>query len=188
MSEVKKKCRQYSIEYLNFGFTTSPSNSQLSMCLLCNRVLSNKAMKPSRLKDHLVQIHPDKANKDRQFFVDLKNKQVKGSITNVFDKKDNENKKGQLASYNLSHLFAKCGHPFTSGEKLVLPAIKEVISTVLNRDPTSVIQSIALSNDSVARRINEMGGNVENQTCDILKTSTFSLQLDETSPLMATLY
>ena len=96
-------------------------------------------------------------------------------------KKTMKIKKGQLASYNLSLLIAKSGHPFTSGEKLVLPAIKEVISTVLIQDPTSVIQTIPLSNDSVARRINEMGSNVENQICDILKTSTFSLQLDETS-------
>lgn len=34
-----------SMDYLKFGFIKSPSNTKLSMCLLCNRVVSNEAMK-----------------------------------------------------------------------------------------------------------------------------------------------
>ncbi|CAH1991094.1 unnamed protein product [Acanthoscelides obtectus] len=34
------------------------------MCLLCNKVLSNDAMKPSKLQDHLRRCHPDKTEKD----------------------------------------------------------------------------------------------------------------------------
>ncbi|KAE9522795.1 hypothetical protein AGLY_016836 [Aphis glycines] len=30
------------------------------MCLICNKVFSNEAMKPSRLQEHLQKVHPDK--------------------------------------------------------------------------------------------------------------------------------
>ena len=37
-------------------------------CVLCNAVLSNKAMKPSKLKRHLQQKHPEHEDKDLWFF------------------------------------------------------------------------------------------------------------------------
>ena len=56
----KRKCRQYSEEYLQICFISSPSNVQLPMCLLCGKPFSNKAMKPSRLSNHLEKKHADK--------------------------------------------------------------------------------------------------------------------------------
>ena len=38
------------------------------MYLLCNKVFSNEAMKPSRLSEHLTKIHPDKLAKVQHFF------------------------------------------------------------------------------------------------------------------------
>ncbi|KAJ8939125.1 hypothetical protein NQ318_012365 [Aromia moschata] len=60
MAESKKKCRQYSVDYLKFGFIPSLSDKQLPMCIVCNKVLSNDAMKSSKLEDHLRRCHPDK--------------------------------------------------------------------------------------------------------------------------------
>ncbi|KAL0161518.1 hypothetical protein M9458_045243, partial [Cirrhinus mrigala] len=62
---------------------------------------------------------------------------------------------------------------------MVIPLIKEVISTVMERDPTQV--SIPLNNDTVARRINEIGADTEEQLCAILCDSPFSYQMDETT-------
>lgn len=181
MAQNKKKCRQYSIEYLNYGFIASPTNAQLPLCLLCEQVFSNEAMKPSRLKEHLMKIHPDKANRERPFFQALKDKHGRRTISSLFAKKSSQSDSGLVASYNISLLIAKSGQPFTVGEKLVLPAIKEVISTVMERDPTQVLNSIPLSNDTVARRINEMGADTEEQLCAILRDSPFTIQLDETT-------
>uniref|UniRef100_A0A3Q3VS94 HAT C-terminal dimerisation domain-containing protein n=1 Tax=Mola mola TaxID=94237 RepID=A0A3Q3VS94_MOLML len=55
--------------------------------------------------------------------------------------------------------------PLTLGQKLVLPAIKEVISSVTERDPTPALKSIPLSNDTVPHRINEMDTDTEEQLC-----------------------
>ena len=69
---AKKKCRQYSLDYLKFGFVPSPFNEQRPMCLICQAVFSNEAMKPSRLREHLYKMHAEKANEGLNFFKRLK--------------------------------------------------------------------------------------------------------------------
>lgn len=88
---------------------------------------------------------------------------------------------GLQASYNLSHLIEKNGKPHTIGEKLILPAIREVLTTVMKVDPEPIVKAIPLSNDTVSSRINEMAGDTEQQLCDILKNTDFAVQLDETT-------
>jgi len=45
-----KKCRHHSKEYLSIGFTsTDPEDKQLPQCVLGYDILSNEAMKPSKL-------------------------------------------------------------------------------------------------------------------------------------------
>ena len=68
---TKNKCRQYSVDYLKFGFIESPSKSQLPLCLLCEKLFSSEAMKPSRLKVHLTTMHSDKACKSVSYFQSL---------------------------------------------------------------------------------------------------------------------
>lgn len=67
MAESEKKCRQYSVDYLKFGFLPSKADKRLPMCLLCNKVLSNDSMKPSKLEDHLRRCHPDKIGTDLKY-------------------------------------------------------------------------------------------------------------------------
>lgn len=67
----KKKCRQYSVEYLKYGFVKAPHTQQQPMCPMCEKVFSNKAMKPSKLLEHLTKMHSDKAEKDIAYFHSL---------------------------------------------------------------------------------------------------------------------
>jgi len=48
--QVKKTCRQYSVEYLKYGFVTAPHSEQQPMCLLCKKHFRTK---PSRLLEDL---------------------------------------------------------------------------------------------------------------------------------------
>ena len=83
----KRRCRQYSEEYLRFGFIRFPSNVQLPMCLVCGKSFSNAAMKSSRLLDHLKNKHADKKDKHVSFFQDLKDKFGKrNTITSMMTK------------------------------------------------------------------------------------------------------
>uniref|UniRef100_A0A5S6QPJ2 DUF4371 domain-containing protein n=1 Tax=Trichuris muris TaxID=70415 RepID=A0A5S6QPJ2_TRIMR len=181
MSESKRKCRQYSSDYLKYGFVPSRSNRQLPMCLICEKVLSNEAMKPSRLLDHLTRLHPDKAHRDLLYFQSLReklNKQLK--LKNMCPSTSEvEDSDGLRASYNISLLIAKTGKAHIIGEELLLPVISEVVKTVLHKPAADIVKKIHLSNDTVQRRIDEMGKNVEDVLCNILRRTQFSLQLDE---------
>ena len=161
------------MEYLKFGFIPSPSNEQLPMCLLCNSVFSNEAMKPSRLQEHLNKKHPDKANADIAYFQGLKDRHAnRKTIKSLFDRSTVVSERGLKASYAISLLIARTGKPHSIGEMLIKPAISEVIKTVLDQDPTQVLSAIPLSNNTVSRRIDEMGRDVENQLCHELSVTT----------------
>ena len=70
--QMKKKCRQYRVEYLKDGFRPAPKIQQQPMCLLDEKVFSNEAMKPSRLLDHLKRIQSNKADKNLEYFQSLR--------------------------------------------------------------------------------------------------------------------
>ncbi|XP_068234219.1 protein FAM200C-like [Palaemon carinicauda] len=131
--------------------------------------------------DHLKVKHPEKTNKDVAYFRDLKVKfEKRSTIGGLFKSHGNEVEKGLIASYKVSKLIAKCGKSHTIGETLIIPAVKEIISTMM---PTQkdITPSIPLSNSSVSSRIDEMASDIENKLYDELKTTQFSLQLDETT-------
>ena len=112
MAEKKKKCRQYSVDYLKFGMIPSPLNVQLPMCLLCEQTFSNESMKPSRLSNHLKSMHSDKSMKDVSFFQQLRDKYIQRQTISAFvDKSVVQNTDGLLASYSISLLIAKAGKP-----------------------------------------------------------------------------
>ena len=94
-----------------------------------------------------------------------------------FGEIDRQNTDGLVASYNISLLIAKSGRPHTIGEKLILPAIQEAVTTVKHSDVRSVNQSIPLSNDTITRRINMMASDVEKTLCSILKQRNFLFKL-----------
>ena len=78
-------------------------------------------------------------------------------------------------------MIAKKGLPFPVGESLLVPAVKEIISTVMEKDSAPVLQAIPLSDTTVKRRIDEMGANIEEQLCEVLQKTFIGIQLDETT-------
>ena len=92
-----------------------------------------------------------------------------------------QNNDGLLASYSISLLIAKAGKAHTIGKYSILPAIEKVITTVMHRDGHSIVKSIPLSNNSVARRIDEMASDVESTLCGMLLSRKFAIQIDEST-------
>ena len=64
---------------------------------------------------------------------------------------------------------------------MVAPAVKEIIFTVMEKDPAPVPRTVPLSDSTATRRIKEKGSNIEDHLCEILRNFSFSLQLDETT-------
>ena len=75
--QSKKKCRQYSKEYLQFGFIHVPNKPQIPLCLICESTLVNDSMRPYKLKEHLENKHPSKIDKGLEYFKLLAERRVK---------------------------------------------------------------------------------------------------------------
>ncbi|KAK9703844.1 hypothetical protein QE152_g29127 [Popillia japonica] len=72
-----KAVRQYSVDYIAFGFVPSPADRTRPMCLICSNVFSNEGMKPSRMRDHLEKMHSDKKDKPAEYFKKLRDDREK---------------------------------------------------------------------------------------------------------------
>ncbi|CAL4069977.1 unnamed protein product, partial [Meganyctiphanes norvegica] len=89
---------------------------------------------------------------------------------------------GLHASYNIAMLMEKSGNPHNIAEELLLPVVIEVLKTVLHHEsPEQIIKAILLSINTVQIRMDKMAGNIEETLCNKLKTTTFSLQIDEST-------
>ncbi|KAG7175940.1 SCAN domain-containing protein 3-like 20, partial [Homarus americanus] len=61
--------RKYIDGYINYGFTSILTDGiEKHQCVLRFKVLGNNSMRPSKLKHHLMTIHPQYAERDTDFF------------------------------------------------------------------------------------------------------------------------
>ena len=180
MSKIsKKKVRQYSNVFLKFGFIPAAHDERSPFCLLCLQTLTNESMKAGRLENHLKAKHPNHVKSNLQYFKTLKtNFEKRTKITSLFANQTASLNRTLEASYAISLLIAKSGKNHTIGEDLLKPAITVFVRKVLQIDDKDV-QAMALSNNTVSRRIDEMGQDVELQLIEKLKSQKFSLQIDE---------
>ncbi|XP_062860404.1 protein FAM200B-like [Trichomycterus rosablanca] len=63
-----------------------------------------------------------------------------------------------------SHRIAKAKKPHTIAEELILPAAMDMVREVLDQSAADKLKTIPLSNDTIARRIEDMSGNIKQQT------------------------
>lgn len=91
----------------------------------------------------------------------------------MFASTSESNDDGLRASYNISLLIAKSGKPHTIGEQLILPAVEEVLKTVLHKSSFDILKRIPLSNNTVQRRIDEMSSDIERSCVLIYKKLIF---------------
>ena len=73
---------------------------------------------------------------------------------------------------------------YNTGESLIKPSILIAAELVLGKDKTNVLSQIALSNDTVKGRIDELSHNIKDQLLDQIKESPFfAIQCDETTDI-----
>ena len=182
MAKAKKKCRMYNIDYLKFGFVESVTDKRLPMCLICEKVFPNDAMKPGRMEDHLSKCDPAKKGENLKFFQALKTKLLRRpTVSNMFNSASCRSDDGVQASYEIALLIAKTGEAHTIGERLILPAASIILNRVAQKPAHDILKRIPLSNNSIQRRIDEMGDDVEYNLCMHLQETCFAVQLDEST-------
>ncbi|KFD60732.1 hypothetical protein M514_27088 [Trichuris suis] len=129
-------------------------------------------MKPSRLKEHLEKIRPDKGGKDFNYFKSLREKfEKRPTLSNMFSTRTGLEMDGLRASFNISLMIARSGKAHTIGEELFLPVISEGLHTILHMPAAETIKSIPLSNNTVQRPIDKMGEDLEETLCNFLKST-----------------
>ncbi|XP_065654637.1 zinc finger BED domain-containing protein 5-like [Hydra vulgaris] len=180
-SASKKKIRQYSEEYLKFGFIPAVHDARLPFCLLCQQFLSNESMKPGRLEVHLKAKHKDQINSNLNYFQILKkNYEKRATLKSLFTAHNVNINRTLEASYQVLLLIAKSGKNHTIGEQLIKPSISTFVKTVFGKDDQDA-KTMILSNNTVSRKIDEMRIDVEIQLIEKLKTILFWVQMDEST-------
>ena len=79
---AKKRVKRKYKEDCKYGFGTSGSdNHQLPLCIICNLILWNETLVPSKLSRHLETNHKSLKDKPKAYFENLvfqKDKEAKG--------------------------------------------------------------------------------------------------------------
>lgn len=183
---AKKGCRKnysrkYQEEYLRYGFVSSNDDPPLPMCVVCSKTLSNESMKPTKMLRHLKTNHHALEDKPVEYFQRLKS-DLKGRIHKMSDFTQTESA-AIRTSFRIAHRIAKCKKPFNIAETLIKPCLLDTTTEMLNVTKNKV-ESIPLSSRTIARRVEAIALNIEEQLCTHLKKSgLFALQFDESTDI-----
>ena len=61
--------RKYDPEYIKYGFISAGNDLEpKTQCVECAQILSNEALKPSKLQRHLESKHPEVKHKHKEYF------------------------------------------------------------------------------------------------------------------------
>jgi hypothetical protein len=173
--------RQYDASYIQFGFVVlNDEGVPKPQCVVCSAVLSNDAMKPSKLKRHLHTKHSELISKPVEFF-ERKRADLKGRQKQIFQL-SHINIAALRASYKVALRIAKAKKPYIIGETLVSGCVKDVCLEMLGEQAAKKVGQVPLSNDTIARRIHDIADDIEDQLIEqIKKAKYFALQLDEST-------
>ncbi len=179
----KKKRRKYQKEFIQYGFTCHAKNQvEHPQCVLCGHILANESLKPVKMKRHLETRHPDHAQKPIQFF-QRKETALLGQKSVIYGQATVPTK-ALAASYEVAHLVAKAQKPHTIAESLLLPAATAMTGAMHGETIANALKTIPLSNDTMSRRIFDIVEDMKCQLLERVKSSRFSLQLDESTDMV----
>ena len=176
------KKRKYLDDYIKFGLVSLlKRDTEIPQRVICYKTLSYDAMRPSCLKQHLTTAHSALADKPKAFFV-MKSHSLKKTKLDMTGTLQQRFSNVDEASYKMAMLIAKNKKSYNIGKSFVKPSILVAAELVLGKDKANMRVKIALSNDTVKGRINELSQDIKDQHLDQIKESPFfAIQCDETT-------
>ncbi len=149
---------------------------------MCAEVLANDSMKALQIKRHLETKHAGIKNKPAEYFKrkldGLHQQQATISVHSTVSKQCLE------ASYVVAKRIGKLGKPHTIAKTLILPAAQDMCRIMIGDSAAAKLGAVPLSNDTVARRIEDMSNDIREQTDRVRKKSPYyALQLDESTDI-----
>lgn len=86
--------------------------------------------------------------------------------------------------YLVAELVAKSKKPHTAAEKIILPACKMIVNEILGPGAVKQVAKIPLSDNTIARQIEEMSVDIEKVVLEkVCISEKFSLQLNESTDI-----
>ncbi|XP_050928047.1 SCAN domain-containing protein 3-like [Lates calcarifer] len=121
---------KYQESYLKYGLIlTGDSRAPGPLYMICGDRLSNEAMKPSKLLQHIETKHPALEDKTELLFFKEKRTGQNGETDGqkqVFRTTTAAGVAAQRAPYFVANVAKAKRRPFTVGEELMLPAAKDI--------------------------------------------------------------
>ena len=175
----------YSEAFLSYGFVNLPDKVQdRPQCVICNKVLTNESLKPSKLEAHLKKCHPVLQNKDRDFF-ERKAKCLKGIQFGAQGSREQQLLAAVESSYVVTYKVAKQQKCHTIAKTLIMPCAKAMVAKLCGEDQAKKLSVVPLSNNTIRRRVDDMAEDILVQVIEEVKSSPvkFCLQFDESTDI-----
>lgn len=175
----KVSARRYNEDYLKYGFIKceKPFENDRPQCVICNNILANESLKPSKLKRHLETQHAELTDKPLEYF-QRKKKDVKLS-TQFLSCSTPVSEKALLSSYLVAYRVAKEKMAHTAAEKIILPACLDMVRTIFDDKSADKLKSIP-SDNTISLRICTIAEHLETMLITRLQSGIdFAIQLDE---------
>ena len=139
-------------QYINFGLIELKNKGEsVPQCVVCMKTLSNASMKPSLLQRHLQTNHPNKKDRDPNYFKRLEENAKKQQLDKT-GKQYQQSVGIVTASYEIALIVSKNKKPHTIAEELIIPAAKVLVKHVISDETVSNLNSVSLSNRRHRRR------------------------------------
>ncbi|XP_076346237.1 general transcription factor II-I repeat domain-containing protein 2A-like isoform X1 [Tachypleus tridentatus] len=159
------------------------------MCIVCESTLSeNRRHDLSRhYKKHQVEVEEKQklmpGSELRKEYV-VKKKEDMKKRRNLFVKRSCESLAMLEASYEIAFVLAKKHMPFSDGEYIVKPCLQKFAKCLGDKSIERKVNEIALSKQTITRRIEELSHDVFEQLKErVHACSFFSLALDESADI-----
>ena len=159
----RHKIRFWEDSCVQYGFTKVIGCNKLdnTQCTLCNTILGNDSLKPSKMKRHKEPKNIENTDSVKMF----KTKRARYDVMETFPALSFCLTSQPLlrAPYKISLTTAKAKTPHTAGEKLTKPSAVKTIQILLGRNEAKKIDSVLLSDDTVHNRIADIANDILSQ-------------------------
>uniref|UniRef100_A0A2R8PB65 Family with sequence similarity 200 member B n=1 Tax=Callithrix jacchus TaxID=9483 RepID=A0A2R8PB65_CALJA len=176
----KVSARRYNEDYLKYGFIKceKPFENDRPQCVICNNILANESLKPSKLKRHLETQHAELIDKPLEYF-QRKKKDIK--LSAQFLTCSTISEKALLSSYLVAYRVAKEKIANTAAEKIILPACLDMVRTIFDDKSADKLKTIPNDN-TISLRTCTIAEHLEAMLLTRLQSGIdFAIQLDEST-------
>ena len=148
----------------------------MPQCVVYMKTSSNASMKPSLLQRHLQTNHPNKKDRDPNYFKGLGENAKKQQLDKT-GKQYQQSVRIVTGSYKIALIVAKNKKPHTIAEELIMPAAKVLVKHVISDEEVSNLNSVSLSNNTIQRSITEMSTDINEQVLTEVQGSKYGFAI-----------